>query len=51
MLNQSVEVATLRPQFATFLGVTGNRPNLVVRFGCAPKMPQSLRRPVQAVLA
>ncbi len=48
-LNQPVEVATLRPQFAVFLGV-GRRPDLVVRFGRGPRLPQSLRRPVPAVL-
>ena len=51
MLNQPVEVSALRPQFAAFLGVAGKRPDLAVRFGRAPKMPQSLRRPVQTVLA
>jgi hypothetical protein len=51
MLNQPVEVSALRPQFATFLGVGSRRPDLVVRFGRGPRMPQSLRRPVQAVLA
>ncbi len=50
MLNQPVEVATLRPQFATFLGAGKRRPDLVVRFGRGPKLPSSLRRPVQAVL-
>lgn len=50
MLNQPVEVSTLRPQFATFLGVGGRRPDLVVRFGRGPKLPPSLRRPVDAVL-
>lgn len=50
MLNQPVEVPTLRPQFATFLGVGGRRPDLVVRFGRGPKLPPSLRRPVDAVL-
>lgn len=50
MLNQPVEVSTLRPQFATFLGVGGHRPDLVVRFGRGPKMPPSLRRPIDAVL-
>ena len=50
MLNQPVEVAALRPQFATFLGLGGRRPDLVVRFGRGPKMPPSLRRPVEAVL-
>ena len=50
-LNQPVEVAALRPQFASFLGVGEHRPDLVVRFGRGPKLPSSLRRPVQAVLA
>lgn len=50
MLNQPVEVATLRPQFAAFLGIGARRPDLVVRFGRGPKMPPSLRRPVAAVL-
>lgn len=51
MINQPVEVSSLRPQFAAFLGVGSRRPDLVVRFGRGPRMPQSLRRPVQAVLA
>jgi hypothetical protein len=51
MLNQPVEVPTLRPQFAAFLGVGTRRPDLVVRFGRGPKLPPSLRRPVEAVLA
>ncbi|MBS1143893.1 MAG: hypothetical protein H6R14_1299 [Proteobacteria bacterium] len=51
MLNQPVEVPTLRPQFADFLGIGKRRPDLVVRFGRGPKLPSSLRRPVQAVLA
>lgn len=50
MLNQPVEVSTLRPQFANFLGVDGLRPDLVVRFGRGPKLPPSLRRPVNTVL-
>jgi hypothetical protein len=49
-LNQPVEVTKIRPQFATWLGVGSLRPDLVVRFGRGPKMPQSLRRPVQSVL-
>lgn len=49
-LNQPVEVAALRPQFAALLGLGALRPNLVVRFGHGPAMPPSLRRPVQAVL-
>lgn len=50
LLNQPVEVPALRPQFASFLGVGGRRPDLVVRFGRGPKLPPSLRRPVGAVL-
>jgi hypothetical protein len=51
MLNQPVEVSVLRPQFANFLGIESRRPDLVVRFGRGSRMPRSLRRTVQAVLA
>ncbi len=51
MINQPVENSALRSQFATFLGIGGGRPDLVVRFGRGPRMPQSLRRPVESVLA
>jgi hypothetical protein len=47
-LNQPVEVASLRPQFAGFLGIGTMRPDLVVRFGRGPTLPPSPRRPVQA---
>lgn len=50
MLNQPVEVASLRGSFASAVGVAGRRPDLVVRFGHGPKLPPSLRRPVAAVL-
>jgi hypothetical protein len=50
-LNQPVEVAALRPQLASFLGIAGQRPDLVIRFGRGPTLPPSLRRPVQAVIA
>jgi hypothetical protein len=49
-LNQPVEVATLRPQFARHLNIGDHRPDLVLRFGRGAKMPKSLRRPVDAVL-
>jgi hypothetical protein len=49
-LNQPVEVGTVRPQFASWSGVPGKRPDLVVRSGRGPTMPSSLRRPVDAVL-
>ena len=50
-LNQPVEVAALRPQLASLLGLPGHRPDLLIRFGRGPGMPRSLRRPLQAVLA
>lgn len=50
MLNQPVEVASLRSAFAGLLGIGSDRPDLVVRFGRGPKLPASLRRPVQAVM-
>jgi hypothetical protein len=50
-LNQPVEVSMLRSQFANYLGIGNQRPDLVVRFGRGPEMPRSLRRPVEAVIA
>ncbi len=50
MLNQPIEVAALRPQFAASLGLGALRPDLVVRFGRGATLPKSLRRPVEAVL-
>ena len=50
MLNQAVEVPLMRRELADFLGLKGGRPDLVVRFGRGNKMPQSLRRPLDAVL-
>jgi hypothetical protein len=49
-LNQPVEVTALRSPFAAALGLSGQRPDLVMRFGRGPAMPRSLRRPVEAVL-
>jgi hypothetical protein len=49
-VNQPVEVAAIRPHFASVLGLGGQRPDLVVRFGRGSALPKSLRRPVQAVL-
>lgn len=49
-LNQPVEVATMRAQFAAFLGIGNRRPDLVLRFGRGPRMPSSLRRSVDAVM-
>jgi hypothetical protein len=49
-LNQPVEVAGTRPQLQSLLGLGDRRPDLVLRFGYAPPMPRSLRRPVAAVI-
>jgi hypothetical protein len=43
-------VPAVREAFARWLGAPGARPDLVVRFGYAPPLPMSLRRPVAAVL-
>lgn len=50
-LNQPVEVAALRPQLAGLVGMSGRRPDVVMRFGYGPRLPYSPRRPVGAVLA
>ncbi len=49
-LNQPVEVDSLRPQIASYLGIGNRRPDLVIRFGRGPTLPPSLRRPIQAVI-
>lgn len=49
-VNQPVEVPQIRAAFADWLGLGGRRPDLVVRFGYAPAIPKSLRRPVESVL-
>lgn len=52
-LNQPVEVAAVRSQFAAWLGIGAGkqRPDLVVRFGRGPSTPLSMRRPLESVLA
>ncbi|WBL82529.1 Tat pathway signal protein [Bradyrhizobium xenonodulans] len=49
-VNQPVEVAALRPQFATLLGLGDRRPDVVMRFGAGPDLPKSLRRPPELVM-
>lgn len=49
-INQPIEVPSIRPEFARWLGVPDVRPDLVVRFGRAPALPMSLRRPVGDVI-
>lgn len=50
-INQPVEVASLRPELAALIGMTGRRPDIVMRFGYGPAMPWSPRRPVASVIA
>lgn len=50
-VNQPVEVPSLRPQFESWLGLSGEHALLVVRLGRAPLAPFSLRRPVEDVIA
>lgn len=49
-LNQAVEHAPTRAEFARWLGAPDARPDLVIRFGYGPDMPRSLRRPARQVL-
>ena len=49
-LNQPIEVATLRSQFQSALGLAAYQPQLLIRFGYADPMPRSLRIPVEQVL-
>ena len=49
-INQPVEVPAIRGQFAAWLGNGERRPDLVMRFGYGPLLPQSLRRPVAQVI-
>ena len=49
-LNQPIEVANVRAQFQSAMGLGGSVPQLLVRFGYADTMPRSLRRPVEQVL-
>lgn len=49
-INQPVEVAALRGEFARYLGVSGGRVDLVIRLGRGPRMPYSLRRPLESVM-
>jgi hypothetical protein len=49
-INQPVEVAALRPALAGLVGAPNRRPDLVLRFGHGPTLPNSFRRPVEAVI-
>lgn len=45
-INQPVEVARLRPELASLIGLPGRRPDLVMRYGYGPDLPYSARRKV-----
>ena len=49
-LNQPIEVAAVRGQFQSALGLGASLPQLLVRFGYAAAMTRSLRRPVEQVI-
>ena len=49
-LNQPIEVADVRGQFQSAIGLGNALPQLLVRFGHADAMPPSLRRPIDQVL-
>ncbi|MEO5806448.1 Acg family FMN-binding oxidoreductase [Devosia sp.] len=49
-LNQAVEVAAMRHLLADQLSLGTRRPDLIVRFGYAPEMPMSMRRPLSDVI-
>jgi hypothetical protein len=49
-INQPAEVPGLRADLAALVGLPGRRPDIVMRFGRAPAMPMSARRPVDAVM-
>lgn len=50
-VNQPIEVAHLRAEFESWLGLTGARAQLAVRFGHGARTPDSLRRPLDHVIA
>jgi hypothetical protein len=49
-INQPIEDSSVRDQFSSYMGIKSGRIDLVARFGRAPKMPRSLRRPVADVI-
>ena len=49
-VNQLVDVPAVRAEFSKALGIADQRADLVVRFGYAPTMPRSLRRPIGEVI-
>ncbi|MCA1454354.1 nitroreductase family protein [Bradyrhizobium sp. BRP22] len=49
-INQPVEVAAVRSQFASFLNLGERRPDIIMRFGAGPALPNSLRRAPEQVM-
>jgi hypothetical protein len=49
-INQAVEVPEVRNQLAEFFGIKASRIDILARFGYAPELPRSLRRPVTEVV-
>ncbi|WP_298240686.1 Tat pathway signal protein [uncultured Bradyrhizobium sp.] len=49
-VNQPIEVAALRRQFAASLDLGERRPDIVMRFGAGPDLPRSPRRPPELVM-
>ena len=49
-VNQPVEIAKLRPELASLVGLPGRRPDLVMRFGYGPTLPYSARRPAGSAI-
>lgn len=49
-LNQPVEVTSTRRELQALLGLGDRRPDLLLRYGYAPPMPRSLRRPLGEVI-
>ncbi|WP_299031351.1 Tat pathway signal protein [uncultured Sulfitobacter sp.] len=49
-INQPIEVPRLRGEFARWMNMPDARPDLIVRFGRAPALPMSLRRPIESVI-
>ncbi len=49
-INQPIEVASLRPQLATYLELGNKLPDLIIRFGYGDSTPRTLRRPINQVI-
>jgi len=49
-LNQPVEVPEFRADLAALVGLPGQRPDLILRFGRCARLPFSARRPLEAVM-